>query len=191
VTISSPLPERTDYINTPFHIKPVIVIFYKKRFFILPIFMLLLVTGCNQSSDQRDFERAAFSLPDGITETSGNGTVGNSDPDDWRISPFFQGVVQIEPAYPNPVLSSDQISLDVIITGVESVSGLLVYAFYGDNNVRPVFEDFLRPIPPGLTSLPLSSLDIARFRENPQGTYRIVLLDANENVISYGDIRVE
>ncbi|PKD45020.1 hypothetical protein [Rhodohalobacter barkolensis] len=153
--------------------------------------MLLLVTGCNQSSDQRDFERAAFSLPEGITETSGNGTVINSDPDDWRISPFFQGVVQIDPAYPNPVLSSNQVSLDVIITGTDAVSELIVYAYYGNNNVRPVFEDFRAPVPTGLTSLPLSPLDIARFRENPQGTYRIVLLDGNENVISYGDIRVE
>jgi len=154
---------------------------------------LFLIAGCNQSSDQRDFEREAFNLPEGITETSNNGTVvnGNSDPDDWRISPFFQGVVEVDPAYPNPVLSSEQVSLDIVVTGVESVSGLRVYAYYGDNNIRPVFQDLRSPIPPGLTSLPLSPLDIAQFRENPQGTYRIVVVDANENVISYGDIRVE
>lgn len=165
--------------------------FYKKLLFPITLISLLFTAGCNQSSDQRDFERAAFSLPDGITETSNNGTVENSDPDDWRIAPFFQGVVEVDPAYPNPVLTTDQLSLDVVITGVESVTGLQVYAYYGDNNVRPVFQDLRRPVPTGLTSLPLSPLDIAQFRENPQGIYRIVLVDANENVITYGDIEVE
>jgi len=167
------------------------VIFYEKLILPAALLFIFLIAGCNQSSDQRDFERAAFSLPEGITETSSNGTVINSDPDDWRIAPFFQGLVEIDPAYPNPVLSSEQVSLDVVVTGVESVSGLRVYAYYGDNNIRPVFEDLRRPIPPGLTSLPLSPLDIAQFRENPQGTYRIILVDANENVITYGDVRVE
>ncbi len=155
------------------------------------LFLVFIITGCNQSSDQRDFERSAFSIAEGITETSESGEIINSDPDDWRIAPFFQGVVEVDPAYPNPVLSTDQISLDVVVTGVESVSGLRVYAVYGDNNIRLVREDIRRPIPPGLTSLPLSPLDISRFREEPQGTYRIVLLDANENVITYGDIRVD
>jgi len=167
------------------------VIFYKKLLFPAVLISLFLIAGCNQSSDQRDFEREAFNLPEGITETSNNGTVENSDPDDWRIAPFFQGVVEVDAAYPNPVLSSEQVSLDVVVTGVESVSGLRVYAYYGDNNIRPVFQDLRSPVPPGLTSLPLSPLDIAQFRENPQGTYRIVVVDANENVISYGDIRVE
>lgn len=167
------------------------MIFYKKLLFPAIFIPLFLIAGCNQSSDQRDFERKAFNLPEGITETSNNGTVVNSDPDDWRIAPFFQGVVEVDAAYPNPVLSSEQVSLDVVVTGVESVTGLRVYAYYGDNNIRPVFQDLRSPVPPGLTSLPLSPLDIAQFRENPQGTYRIVLVDANENVISYGDIRVE
>ncbi len=167
------------------------MIFYKKLLLLAVLISLFLIAGCNQSSDQRDFEREAFNLPDGITETSNNGSIVNSDPDDWRIAPFFQGVVEVDPAYPNPVLSSEQVSLDVVVTGVESVTGLRVYAYYGDNNIRPVFQDLRSPVPPGLTSLPLSPLDIAQFRENPQGTYRIVLVDASENVISYGDIRVE
>jgi hypothetical protein len=164
--------------------------FFKKPF-ILAAALAVSLTGCNQSSDQRDFERAAFSLPEGITETTSNGTVVNEDPDDWRVAPFFQGLIEIDPVYPNPVQSTERVTLDVIVTGVESVSGLIVYAYYGGNNIRPVFEDLRRPIPPGVTSLPLQALDIAQFRENPQGIYRIILLDANENVITYGDIRIE
>lgn len=168
-----------------------VLTFFSRTSLLLVVFPVMAFTACNQSSDQRDFERAAFSMPEGITETDDRGEINNIDPDDWRIAPFYQGLVEVDPAYPNPVLSTDQVSLDVVVTGVESVSGLRVFAYYGENNVRIVFEDLRRPIPTGLTSLPLSPLDIARFRESPQGTYRIILLDANENVISYGDIRVE
>ncbi|WP_069130900.1 hypothetical protein [Rhodohalobacter halophilus] len=162
-----------------------------KYLFILTSLPLILLTSCNRANDQRDFEREAFSLPEGITETDGHGEILNSDPDDWRIAPFFQGMVEVDPAYPNPVQSTGQISIDVIVTGVESVSGLIAYTYYGDNNIRNVYNDQRRPLPPGLTSIPLSALDIARFREDPQGTYRIIILDANENIITYGDVRVE
>lgn len=167
------------------------MIYTVNRLLILPLLTVLFLGSCNQASDQRDFERAAFSLPEGITETDERGEIINNDPDDWRIAPFFQGLVEVDPAYPNPVQSTDQFSLDVIVTGVESVSGLIVYAYYENNNIRNVYNDLRRPIPPGLTSIPISALDVARFRENPQGIYRIILLDSNENIISYGDIRVE
>lgn len=160
---------------------------------ILPFgfFLLIFISGCNQSSDQRDFERAAFSEPEGFTQTDNSGAVISSDPDDWRIAPFFQGLTEVDPAYPNPVQTTGQISIDMIVTGVESVSGLRVFAFYGPNNLQIIFEDLRRPLPPGLTSIPLSPLDVAQFPENPQGLYRIIVTDSNENVITYGDIRVE
>jgi hypothetical protein len=158
---------------------------------ILSVSLLVFASGCNQSSDQRDFERAAYSEPDGFTRTNAQGQVSERDPDDWRVAPFFQGLIDIDPAYPNPVQSNDQVSIDLIVTGVESVSGLRVFAFYGPNNLSILFEDQRRPLPPGLTAIPLSPLDIAQFPENPQGLYRVVVTDGNENVITYGDIRVE
>lgn len=153
--------------------------------------LLILLAGCNQSSDQRDFERAAFSEPEGFTQTDNSGAVISSDPDDWRVAPFFQGLVEVDPAYPNPVQTTGQISVDMIMTGVESVSGLRVFAFYGPNNLQIIYEDQRRPLPPGLTSIPLSPLDVAQFPENPQGLYRVIVTDSNENVITYGDIRVD
>lgn len=161
------------------------------RLLFIFLFTFIFLSGCNQSGDQRDFEREAFSLPEGITETTEKGEIESRDPDDWRVAPFFQGLIEVDPVFPNPVQSTDQLSLDVIITGVESVSGLVVYAYYGDNNLRNVYNDLRTPIPPGLVSIPLSPLDIARFREDPQGTFRIILLDRNENVITYGDVRIE
>lgn len=164
---------------------------FVNRLILFSLFSALIFTGCNQSSDQREFEREAFSAADNFTETEANGNVVRDDPDDWRISPFFQGLVEVEPVYPNPVQTTDLLSLDVIITGVESVSGLVVFVYYGNNNINLIYQDFQRPIPPGISSIPLNPLEIAQISENPQGLYRIIILDANENVISYGDVQVE
>lgn len=164
--------------------------FLYRSLFIASIFFLFL-TGCNQSSDQREFEQAAFSTPDGFTSTNNRGEVINRDPDDWRIAPFFQGLIEIDPAYPNPVQSNEQVSIDRVVTGIESVSGFRVLAFYSSNNLQFIFDDFRRPLPTGLQTVPLQAADIAQFAENPQGLYRIIILDANENVITYGDIMIE
>ncbi len=156
-------------------------------FLILP----LLLAGCNQSSDQRDFERAAFAEAEGFTRTTNTGDVVSRDPDDWRIAPFFQGLIEVDPAYPNPVQSNDQLIIDLIVTGVESVSGLWVFVLYGPNDIRELFLDDRRPIPPGVTTIRINPLTIARFPENPQGLYRLIITDASQNVITYGDVMIE
>jgi hypothetical protein len=152
---------------------------------------VILLTGCNQNSDQREFERAAFSMPEGFTETGPSGQVIDRDPDDWRIAPFFQGIIEVDPAYPNPVQSNEAISIYRIVTGVESVSGFWVLAFYDANNIQFIFDDLRRPLPTGGETVTLQARDIAQFQENPQGLYRIIIMDANENVITYGDIKIE
>lgn len=157
----------------------------------LLLLFILMMAGCNQSSDQREFEQAAFNEPIGFTETNDRGEVINRDPDDWRISPFFQGLVEVDPPYPNPALSNERLSIDRVITGIESVSGFRILAFYGTSDIRFIFDDFRRPLPTGLESVPLEPLDIAQFAESPQGLYRIIIMDANENVITYGDIMIE
>ena len=166
--------------------------FSKKYHLLLTLFaVLFLLTGCNQSSDQREFEQAAFSLADGFTETNSRGEVINRDPDDWRIAPFFQGLIEIDPAFPNPVQSNEQITINRVVTGIESISGFRVLVFYANSNIQFIFDDFERPLSPGLRSIPLQAADIAQFAENPQGLYRLIILDVNENVISYGDIMIE
>jgi len=153
--------------------------------------VLLSVSACNRSSDQRAFERAAFSIPEGITQTDASGTVISRDPDDWRVAPFFQGVIEIDPAYPNPVLSNELVRINRIVTGVESVSGLRVFVFFESGNVRPIENDVRNPLPPGIDVITLEPTLISEFPANPQGLYRVVITDINENVITYGDIRID
>lgn len=154
----------------------------------------LLVAGCGQNRDQRDFENQAFRSPDGFTQTNANGQVVDEDPDDWRIAPFFQGLVEVRPAYPNPVQTTGQISIDVEVTGIESVSGLRVIVFHHiEEVIEPIFIDQRAPLPPGLTVVPINPVELGRFNnvESALGLHRVIVTDGNENIITYGDIMVE
>lgn len=162
--------------------------------FLLPLLVLLSFSACSQSDDQREFEEEAFADPDGFTETTDNGSVveGREDPDDWRVAPFYQGLIDVIPPYPNPVLTNDRVTLELSVTGIDGVDGVRVHVFYNSINLSPaLYQEFQRPLPPGLVNISLNPLDIAEVREDPQGIYRIIVLDPQGNVITYGDIQIE
>ena len=165
---------------------------YLKTLITLFTFSFLLA-ACSTNDSQREFEREAFTLPDGFTRTNDRGQVVNEqvDPDDWRIGPFFQGLAVVDPAFPNPVLTNGRLTINLQVTGVDAVSGVRVFVFHDLNNFGFLYEDLRTPLPPGLISINLNPLDIARFRENPQGLYRVIVEDFRRNVITYGDIKIE
>lgn len=151
---------------------------------------MIFFISCSQSDEQREFEREAFSPPEDITETGDNGG-DNIDPDDWRVGPFFQGLIEVFPVSPNPVLTSNQIRIEVLVYGFDSINGLRILAYYGQNSFKPLREDHRSPLPPGTISYSIQAIDIAQFPANPQGLYRIILEDYKGNIISYGDVRIE
>lgn len=163
---------------------------------LLAILLLFSAAACGQNDDQRDFEREAFSLPTGITETNDRGEIidGNEDPDDWRIAPFFAGLFFFDglPG-PNPVAIGDRITFNISSPFIDGISFLEIIVLIQDGTTfqpRSVY---------GPASFDLSesiSIDPVRFgrtgtAESARGMHRIVLLDGRENVISYGDVLVE
>lgn len=152
-----------------------------------------IAAGCSSSDSQREFENEAFAFPEGITKTNDRGQIinGEVDPDDWRVGPFFQGLVNVDPAFPNPVLTNRRLSINIQITGLDAVSGVRVFVLHDFNNPRFIYQDPRSPLPPGLISINLNPLDIARLPENPQGIYRLIITDGRDNVITYGDIQIE
>lgn len=169
--------------------KPVL----NKKYLHITLFLvsnLLILSGCNQNSDQRDFEEQAFSEPSGITETDQNGRViGSTDPDDWRIAPFFQGDIElIFPPSPNPVLSNDDLRIEIQVNFLERISGIYVRVF----RLSSFYQIDDRPqVSTGITPFTIPAKIIAGGNSNPQGIYRIIIQDENENVITYGDVEIE
>jgi len=156
-------------------------------------FLLLFVFfyGCGNNDAQRQFEQEAFQRPSGITETGQNGSVVSEDPDDWRIAPDFQGLVDVSPAFPNPVLTNDQIGIEFTALGIETVNGLEVAVLFEDGSIRSLFIDNAVPLPPGLQIIPIQPPELARFESEIVGLHRILLFDMNRNIITYGDLEVE
>lgn len=154
---------------------------------------LSLLTACGQSDDQRKFEQQALQPANGFTRTTQDGTIIDNDPDDWRVAPFFQGLVEISAAYPNPVLTNNLVTIEFFVTGIEAVMGLEVVVRYDDGFFRTVYNDDTAPFPPGLTLVQINPLELGRFgtAESARGLHRVIFFDRNENIITYGDIMVE
>lgn len=162
----------------------------KKVLFIL---VMVLLSSCKQDAGQEEFERQAFTTPSGFTQTNSNGQIINNDPDDWRIGPLFQGLIEVNAVpYANPSVGL-QFRFELLVTGLEAVSGLEIYS--RDPFGRPflVYNDNRRPLPPGLIDLAIepSWLTPSRIYSEAIGLNRIFVYDANGNLITYGDLKVE
>lgn len=158
----------------------------------------LLMTGCSKSDDQREFENQALSEPQGITETDLNGNVISTDPDDWRISPMYQGLITIgtpdnQPPHPNPLSFNQELTINIYIRSLETLSRLEVYAFElpseANSPTIAVREDISSPT---LETITLSGQLISGSSGGSQasGLYRIIIYDGQQNVVTYGDIQI-
>lgn len=163
------------------------------------LLLALVLAGCSAQDDQREFEQEALQAPNGYTQTdkSGDSEEEQVDPDDWRTAPFFQGLVTVDPAYPNPALSTDDIEIRVDIITLESnIRTLIAYVYY--HNTSAPLKQVGSPITISSTSgyyqINFSASELARFN-NASGLYRVILYDSNSsnygNIVSYGDILIE
>ncbi len=156
---------------------------------LLPVFLVML--SCTNNDAQSEFEQKAYSQPEGITQTDQNGNVvGDEDPDDWRTSPFYAGLAEIEPSFPNPLLYSETASLEVFLNGTPFTSILeLGYFDFQDRWTQIDLEQDISEF--SVSSL---TIDPQFFGSNvslARGTYRLIVFDGNQRVITYGDITIE
>lgn len=165
-----------------------------RKFFSVSFIFLTALSACESTDDQRDFEREAFQPPEGITATNQQGQIQTEDPDDWRIAPEFQGFVEINPAFPNPVDVSSNFTIELTVTGVQGIAGLEIIVVFNQNNFNTIFIEDESPLRTGLTAIQLSAVQLGQFTdvESARGIHRVVIAELNSGrIISYGDIRVE
>lgn len=158
----------------------------------------LLLAGCSKSDDQREFENQARTEPEGITETDSNGNIIDTDPDDWQISPLYRGLITIgtpddQPPYPNPLSFNQELTINIYIRSLETLNRLEVrtFEFPSQENfpLTPVRDDISTPT---LETITLSGQLISGSSGGSQasGLYRILIYDGQQNLITYGDIRI-
>ena len=168
-----------------------------KYHFSLFIFLFLLIPllagSCSRNDDQNEFEREAFRPAAGITETNSAGEViGSPDPDDWRVSPMYQGLVEVHlTAFPNPT-QGDMINIELYISQ-DALYEIEAYTYLNDDmqtgGYRQLHYD--NHVDPGFYSLSIAPERFGHSYENARGTHRVFIADRNQNLITYGDIRVE
>jgi hypothetical protein len=162
----------------------------------LLIFVVIaLVAGCTSNDAQDEFEREAYRDAQGITETDFNGDViGEPDPDDWRISPLYIGLAEVvSPAFPNPVQHGTTSRIEVELKGIPYTTRLELGFF--DNRFAQrrwqeidIYEDATEY---NIASLSINTILFGSNASEARGTYRLILLDDNQRVITYGDITIE
>lgn len=168
-----------------------------KSIHFLLILTISLLLACTGNEEQRDFESDAYRSPSGITRTNMHGEVISKDDDDWRISPYFQGLVEIQPLYtppyPNPVTLGTSLHFEIGVTGIQPVNGLDVQIRYSDNRWKNIYSSLSSTLPPGLTTFRIDPLTLGQLgtAESAKGLHRIYFFDFNERLITYGDILVE
>ncbi len=152
----------------------------------------VVISGCNSNNaDQDDFIKESLRVPVGYTHTNAQGTVAKDgkDPDDWRISPMYQGLVYIQhPAFPNPV-QTENVQLELLVTGIQAVNGM--YLFKRSANGTFV----LLASQTQSTGVFVFRFDPVRLSENgtyagAKGLHRVFVYDGSNNLVTYGDIKV-
>ncbi len=163
--------------------------------FIPAIFIVcsFLLISCSSSNDQREFESEAFRDPSGITQTNAQGEVISNDPDDWRVSPFYQGLIEVQPPFQNPAQLGTPINFEIRVTGVQGVNGLDVRVRYPNGNLGNIFTSTQNPLEPGITTFQIDPISLSQDGSDnlARRLHRVFLFDFNQRLISYGDIEVE
>lgn len=150
-------------------------------------------TACEDSAAQKRFESDSRKPASGITRTDATGRILSIDPDDWRISPYFDGFIEVQtPAYPNPT-RTERVTLDLFVTGSEAVNGIEVYGRTSLGEPIFLYEVPDPTIQVGLVQIFINPLNFSRIGryQDAIGIHRVFLYDRRGNLITYGDIQVE
>ena len=154
--------------------------------------LLLIGSGCDNQAAQEEFIDEASALPSGITKildsdfVNADDGVCSEDPDDWRISPVYAGVVFVDrPAFPNPITGASQGTIVIRVLQPNRVQGGFILSALGNGSV-----------PIELARIPDASLDnFYDIRFSPSllaenGLHRLFLFDSLGELITYGDLEL-
>jgi len=158
--------------------------------FTLFIFASLILSGCGNDDAQIKFENQAYSEPSNFTETTFQGDVVRLDSDDWRISPLYIGLANVQPIFPNPVQYAANINLEVELSGAP-VSSIIELGYLDASSewsplqIQDITSDF------ELVTFIVNTRQFGGTAEQARGIHRLLLFDGNQRMISYGDLLIQ
>lgn len=158
----------------------------------LVLFMLIL-SGCDATSDQAEFRVAASAIPFGIFRTDDGFTPlnGENDPDDWRTAPIYatSGFVVNRRASPNParIADSEVVTIEVLTSeGIPGGLQLVARDGFGGRVVLSPFEEI-----PGGGFQNFSFFVTEILGAQVGELWRLILFDSRGEPVTYGDLLIE
>ena len=159
----------------------------------------LAATGCSKSDAQRQFEQEALTTPKGITQANASGDVSSTDPDDWRISPMYRGLITMglpgdnQPPYPNPVNFNSSFTIQLSFNTTDPVNALEIRSFrYPSDNQFPRIRNIQQDELSSFNTFTIQAKNVAIGQgSSASGLYRVLIYDGNQNLITYGDIEIQ
>lgn len=162
---------------------------------------ICMVAACSKSDDQKKFEEEALRLPENITETDASGKIigDKEDPDDWRISPRYSGLITIgEPLtqlpYPNPLPFNQKLTLQIDLRSIQNLSRIEIYVLeVSASNPLILLDQQIIASTPTLIEFNLGGdlISGSKGGSNAENLYRILIFDdGKRNLISYGDVQI-
>ena len=151
--------------------------------------LLPALAACDgvSAEEQQVFESQAFAPPSGITRTDADGDVLAEDADDWRIGPAYQGFVQtLQVPAPNPLpFRATAVYRLNVVAGVPG--GLALYRVDGAGRLTLLGRPCEDAVTSTICTFAVLGSEVSPLGET--GLVRVVLLDGQSGVVSYGDVQ--
>ena len=162
-----------------------------RRLAALCVSALVALAGCdatNVGEAQRLFELSALSGPSGYSETQDGSPPSSPDADDWRTSPrYLSRFVFTSTPYPNPLGLSEVLQVQGIFS--EARGAMIPYVRLDDGDLLRLPDACVTS--GSLTGFSVSfSLSASCLAGGTTGLRRLVILDAQGTVLSYGDVLI-
>jgi hypothetical protein len=163
-----------------------------KRLLLFTFFLIQSVfwLNCTQDDAQQQFEAEAYQPASGYTKTDLQQNVLETDKQDWRVSPFYEGLLQVLPLFPNPINYGGTAYIEITLNGAPIQS----YLELGYLNFNQRWVPLQQEIVNSEFELVTFVIDTRNFGSNAElarGLHRLLLYDGNQRLITFGDLLIQ
>ncbi|MEL0010887.1 MAG: hypothetical protein VW868_04935, partial [Bacteroidota bacterium] len=108
----------------------------------------------------------------------------------WRVSPFYEGLLQVLPLFPNPINYGGTAYIEITLNGAPIQS----YLELGYLNFNQRWVPLQQEIVNSEFELVTFVIDTRNFGSNAElarGLHRLLLYDGNQRLITFGDLLIQ
>lgn len=163
-----------------------------KRLLLFTFFLIQSVfwLTCTQDDAQQQFEAEAYQPASGYTKTDLQQNVLETDKQDWRVSPFYEGLLQVLPLFPNPINYGGTAYIEITLNGAPIQSYLELGYLNFNQRWVPLQQEIVNS-EFELVTFVIDTRNFGSSAELARGLHRLLLYDGNQRLITFGDLLIQ